>query len=44
MAVIQAIVKLVTHEKGGSTSHLAEGFDLIIESKAEVKHMSLYHE
>ena len=44
VAGIQAIIKLVSYDKSGNSSSLAEEFDFIIEREGAVKHMSLYHE
>ena len=44
VAGIQAILKLVSYDKSGNSSSLAEEFDVIIEGEGAVKHMSLYHE
>ena len=43
-AGIQAILKLVSYDKSGNSSSLAEEFDVIIEGEGAVKHMSLHHE
>ena len=44
VADIQAILKLVSYDKSGNSSSLAEEFDFTIEREGAVKHMSLYHE
>ena len=44
VAGIHTILKLVSYDKSGNTSSLAEEFDLIIEREGAVKYMSLYHE
>ena len=44
VAGIYAILKLVTHEKSGATSSLAEEFDRIIEREGKIKYITLYHE
>ena len=41
---IQAIPKLVSYDKSGNSSSLAEEFDVLIERECAVKNMSLYHE
>ena len=44
VAGIQALLKLITHDKSGNTVSLAEEFDELLESEGLVKHMVLYHE
>ena len=44
VADIQAILKLVSYDKSGNSSSLAEEFDVLIERECAVKHVSLYHE
>ena len=44
VAGIQALLKLVTHDKSGNTVSLAEEFDQLLETEGLAKHMVLYHE
>ena len=43
VAGMQALMKLITHDKSGNTVSLAEEFDTLLESEGQVKHMVLYH-
>ena len=43
VAVIQAILKLVSHDKKGNSSSLVEESDVITKREHVVKHMSLHH-
>ena len=44
VAGMQALLKLITHDKSGNTVSLAEEFDHLLECEGLVKHMVLYHE
>ena len=44
LAGIQAVLKLVTHDKSGNTVSLAEEFDDLLQRENLVKHMTLYKE
>ena len=44
VADIQVLLKLVSYDKSGNSSSLAEKFDVIIEREGAVKYMSLCHE
>ena len=43
VAVIPAILKLVSHDKKANSSSLVEESDVITKREHAVKHMSLYH-
>ena len=44
VAGMQALLKLITHDKSGNTVSLAEEFDQLLEEEGVAKHMVLYHE
>ena len=44
LAGMNALLKLIAHDKSGNTISLAEEFDILLELEGLVKHMTLYHE